>query len=781
MKKILLLLLLCNFIYGQTGILKGSVYSIDGKPVEFVTIKFKEIKASAITNEKGEFTISNIQPNKYTLVASFVGFKTLEKILSIEADKTYSLSLELFENSELLKEIVVKGYVNANEKVVSIGKILIKPMDLPQSIAIIDRQILENQQAKTISDVLINTNGVYVMGTTGGYQEEIAGRGFAFGNSNTFKNGTRYFSGMITDLSNIEKVEIMKGSSAILFGNVAAGGIINLITKKPKYDFGGEASIRMGSFGLLKPTFDIYGVLDKAKKIAYRLNSSYEKANSFRVGVSSERYIINPSLLIKLGKKTELLLESEYSKDSRTPDFGAGIINYQIVQLPRERFLGIAWSNYTAKQFSTNANITHYVNDKWKLTVNGAYRNYSTELFANTRPNSGTLITKDGMWVRNVQRNKVYDNYYLGQFDLNGNVNTGNINHTLLLGMDTDQFETITTAYNQMARYDTVNVFGIKNYKIRTDVPKLTEATLTTSPVNRFGVYVQDLISLNKHVKLLAGIRYSYQQTKSKVYNYNTKKETENNNYDGAFSPRLGLILQPNHNVSIFGSYANSFSLNTGIDVVGNALKPSIIDQFEIGIKNQLIKNKLSLNITSYKIVNSNMAQTSLANGNTNSNIKELVGEVTSKGIEIDIMARPILNLTLIAGYSYNETRYTKSNTYIEGSLLKYNPNNTANFSANYNFTGKLKGLNLGLTNLYFGDRQAGRSTRVQVVNDTYKLVLIKSYSQSDVTASYTFKKIVIKGKIGNVFDAFSYNVHDDNSVNPIAPRNYSTSLVLKF
>jgi iron complex outermembrane recepter protein len=631
--------------------------------------------------------------------------------------------------------------------------------------------------------VLANTNGVYIMGTTGGYQEEIAGRGFSFGSSNTFKNGVRYFNGMLSDLSNVEKVEVMKGSSAILFGNVAAGGIINLVTKKPKFDFGGEVSMRAGSFGFLKPAIDIYGGIGKSQRVAYRFNGSYEKANSFREGVSSERFYVNPSLLFKIGQKTDILLEADYANDERTPDFGAGIINYEIVELPRERFLGVAWSKYKAKQLSTTATITHNFSENWKLTFTGAYRNYSTDLFANTRPNTGTgLITNDGTWIRNIQRTQASEDYYLAQLDLTGKFNTGNISHQLLFGTDTDQFETKTTAFSQLARYDTVNIFGTKNYKIRTDIPTLNPATLTSSPVSRVGVYLQDLISLTKNIKFLAGVRYSYQQTGSNVYTYSTNQTTNSVGFDGAFSPRLGLVIQPSKNVSIFGSYSNSFVLNTGVDIDGNALKPSLVDQYEVGIKNQLIDNKLSLNITAYQIVNGNFAQTSLANGNSYTYIKELAGKVESKGVEVDFVARPFRNLSVIAGYSYNETKYVKSNIYIEGSLLKYNPNHTANFSANYMVSeGKLKGLNVGLTGLYIGERQAGRSTRVQVANDAFQLVKLAAFTQVDATAGYSLKNISIRAKVGNIFNVYSYNVHDDNSVNPIAPRNFSTTLSFKF
>ena len=769
-------------VFAQTAQIKGNVTDSDGKPAPFVAIVLKEIQKGVNSDENGQFIITNIKANTYTLVASFVGFKTFEQKIKVEEGKTLNLSLELFENAEQLKEIVVKGYISQNEKVVSVGKIAIRPMDLPQSIATIDRQVLDNQQILRMSDVLMNTNGVYIAGTAGGYQEEISGRGFAFGSSNTFKNGVRYFNGMISEMSGIERVEMMKGSSAILFGNVAAGGILNLVTKKPRFDFGGEASMRVGSFGMLKPTFDVYGGIGKGEKVAFRLNGSYEKANSFRQGVNSERFYVNPSLLVKLGNKTDILLEADYMKDNRTADFGAGIINYQIVNIPRERFLGVAWSYFKSEQKSATATITHRFSDTWKLNFTGAYRNYKTDLFANTRPNAGTLISNDGTWIRNIQRTEVSDNYYLAQLDLNGKFNTGNIAHQVLLGMDTDQFSTLTTAYNQLARYDTVNVYGTKQYRNRTDVPTLSQATLTTAPVSRVGIYVQDLVSLTKNIKLLAGLRYSYQQTASEVYNFATKATTNSVFFDGAFSPRLGLVYQPSKNHSVFASYANSFTLNTGVDITGNALPPSLIDQYEVGVKNELVNGKLSANVTVYRILNSNLAQMSLVNNNTNTNIRELAGSVQSSGVEIDITARPINGLSFMAGYSYNETKYVKSNTFVEGSLLRYNPNHTANASANYRFEeGKLRGLSFGFMGVYIGQRFAGRSTRIQVANDAYRLVQLPSYTQIDGMISYTHRKVSVRGKVGNILDVTSYNVHDDNSVNPIMPRNYSVTLGIRF
>ncbi|MEY4988330.1 MAG: hypothetical protein RL567_2109, partial [Bacteroidota bacterium] len=403
----LIIILICSFtvVYGQQSSLEGIVRDVKQQVVPGVSIRLIELKHGKPSDVEGRFNFRGLKPGMYTLQASFVGYKTLQEKVNLVADKTLHLNLELVESSNDLKEIVVVGYMSQNEKPITIGKLPIKPMDLPQSIVTLDKSLLESQQVNRMSDVLMNTNGVYIFGATGGYQEEIAARGFSMASSNTFKNGMRYANGMISELSGVEKVEILKGSAAILYGNVAAGGVLNLVTKKPKFNFGGEMSLRTGSWGLYKPSVDVYGGL--SKNIAVRLNTSAEQAKSFRVGVSSERVYVNPSILFKLGKKTELMLEGDYLADQRTPDFGAGIINYQIVDIPRERFLGVAWSNIKSSQSSITTTLTHQINENWTLKWMNGWRQNTSNLFSNTRPNAGSLISANGQWIRNLQKSEV--------------------------------------------------------------------------------------------------------------------------------------------------------------------------------------------------------------------------------------------------------------------------------------------------------------------------------------------------------------------------------------
>ena len=767
----------------QHGGVKGHINTQDGHPAAYVTILMKSLDPSnhtkgTTTAEDGSYHLRHLPVGEHTLVVSSVGLQTQEQTVTIQAGQTVQLDLTLHESARQLSEVQVRGYKSANQVPVSVGKVAIKPMDLPQSVAVIDRDVLDRQQTLRLSDVLMNTNGVYVMGTTGGYQEEIAARGFAFNSSNTFKNGARYNNAAMPEISALERVEVLKGSSAILFGNVAAGGILNLVTKKPRFDWGGQASMRVGSFSFYKPSVDVYGGI--SKNVAFRLNGTYENSRSFRDEVKGGRVYLNPSLLVKLGNRTELLLEADYLNDNRTLDFGIGSINYAIPDLPRSRFLGTSWGYSKTAQTSGTATLTHRLNDAWQLRATGSVQNFTNDLFGATRPNAGTqLIKTNGDWVRGLQRTGINETYWIGQVDLTGNFSTGRLKHTLLLGADADQYRTNTTAYNALAVYDTINVLNPAKFRLRTDVPTLTARQLTEAPINRAGVYVQDLIALSDHWKVLAGVRWSYQQTGSTVTTLADNKATTVTTFDNAFTPRFGLVYQPRQTTALFVSYANSFAVNTGIDVAGNALPPSFIDQYEAGIKNDLFNGFLSANATVYQIKNSNLAQTSLQNGNTNTNIKELAGEVTSRGVEVDVKSKTIGGVSFLAGYSYNETRYTQSNTYIVGSLLRYNPNHTANASVFYTIQrqGFGKGIQVGLTAFYMGERVAGRSTRTTVANDAYRLIPLPAYTQLNASLGYVKARYAVRANVSNLLNALSYNVHDDNSINPIAPRQVSATL----
>lgn len=785
------------------GSISGNITTTDNQPAAFVNIFIRNTNKYTTSDEKGFFIIKNVKEGTYTLEISMTGLKTQERTIEVKNETVTTLNIVLIEDSKELSNIQVTARRSLNEKITTIGKLPVQPRDLPQAMTIIDKSILERQQVQSMGDALQNVNGVYIMGTTGGIQEEIAARGYAFGSNNTFKNGARFNNGIKPEFSSVEKVEVLKGGNAILYGNVGAGGILNIVTKKPRFEHGGEISFRAGSYNFYKPYFDIYGPFGKSSHAAYRVNASFETAGSFRDHVESERIYINPSFLFKVGKKTEILVEGDYLKDERTPDYGIGAINYTIPDVPRDRFLNVGWAYNNTNQSTVTGKVTHTINEKVNIQGIVSYQDYNHELFSANRPNaSGAPVNTNGNWARGLQKTKTAEDYYFSSIDLNAKLKTGSIEHTILFGADADRYKTVATAFKTYANpaignkniYDTINIFNASGFNKRGDIPFLAEDRITTSPINRYGIYVQDLISLLPNLKLLAGVRYSYQQ------NARASVDTVSKNTTGyissfkntAFNPRLGIVYQPTRNMSLFASYTNSFSLNTGVDVNNQALAPSIIDQMETGIKNDFFRGALSVNLTVYKIVNSNFAQTALflADGttpNNNSNIKELSGETTSKGIELDIMTKPVHGFNLIAGYSFNDMRFTGVNGNTvngnkNGQRLRYNPAHTANTSLFYSFDkeSSLKGFQAGVGFFYVGDRLAGRNPTNSPTN-TNKLMPLPDYITTDINAGYASDHFALRFKLSNLFNKLSYNAHDDNSINPIAPRQFITTLSYKF
>ncbi|CAA9291507.1 MAG: Ferrichrome-iron receptor [uncultured Cytophagales bacterium] len=791
--------------HAQTAAIRGRIRTSDGQPAAYVNVALKQTARGTTTDEGGHYGLTHLAEGAYTVVTSAVGLQTQEKAVTVTAGQLLTLDFVLAETAQQLSEVVVTAHRSPNEAPVSIGKIAIRPLDLPQSVIVIDRQLMDQQQVLRVSDVLHNTSGVYVMGTTGGTQEEIAGRGFAFGSNNTFKNGVRFNNGVMPETSSLERAEVLKGSNAILFGNVAAGGVLNLVTKKPKFGNGGQLSMRAGSFGFYKPALDLYGAVNGSRHLAYRINTTYETAGSFRDEVRSERFYINPSLLAKIGPKTELLLEGDYLKDNRTPDYGVGAVNYRIAEVPRSRFLGVSWANYRVAQQSATLTLTHRLRAGWQVKAVGGYQGFSGSLYTTGRPST---VQPDGKWVRSLQRTQTDEQYFLGQIDVTGGFNTGFLGHSLLIGADADQYRTQTPAFNVYADprnpsrisplYDSINVFNPGEYPQRADIPQATRATLAKNLTGRGGVYVQDLVRITDQVKLLAGVRFSYLETRSEAYRYDetgalTLNPTAANhnqpiaaNYYHAVTPRAGLVYQPLNTTALFASYANSFNLNTGIDNTGKPLPPSLVNQYEAGVKNDLFKGLLSANVTLYRIVNGNLNQTIQPDSpDFNAqfpNAQELAGEVTSQGLEVDLMSKPFRGFSFVGGYSYNQTRYTRSNTYAVGSRLRYNPNHTANASVFYAFgRGRLKGLDTGFTGFYVGNMLAGRNPRLTVADDPYRLIALPSFLQLDVSAGYTFGGVSLRGRLTNLLDAPGYYAHDDNSINPVAPRQFALTLAYQF
>ncbi|WP_395047816.1 TonB-dependent siderophore receptor [Flavobacterium sp.] len=679
----------------------------------------------------------------------------------------------------------------------------IKPMDLPQSIQVVGSETIGQQQSVRLSDVVKNVNGVYVSSARGGAQESFYSRGYDMSANNMFKNGFRFNSGSIPEVSSLEKVEVLKGSAALLYGNVAPGGILNMVTKSPSFTKGGEVVMQIGSYSFYKPSVDIYGPLSNV--IAYRFTGSYENSESFRDVVTKERYYINPSFLFKVSKKTEITLQGDYLNDNWTPDFGTGVIKKDIVNLSRNTYLGATWSNGKTKQASVSALVKHDFNSNWKLNFNTSFQDYSRTSKGTERVVPSEAPATYGNWNRPLGENKNLEQITSQQLSLQGTFLTDSVKHQLFTGVDFENalLESNTFVFSPTT-YGSGNIFDFDNFNQGGAIPNSTNTRRVNTETNRFGVYAQDLVSITEKIKVLAGLRWSWQEAEVNTYDLvaNTVVETPKRK-DVAFSPKAGLVFQPTKDISLFASYANSFTPNTGNTVFNEAIKPSVIDQFEVGVKKDFWKNVLSTNITLYQITNSNLAQTAefKANGsiNTDSNIKVLGGGTKSKGVEIDVTARPIEGLNIIVGYSYNDMRYTNTSgthgSFVTGDRVVRTPKNTANLSFFYTLpSGVLKGLSFGAIGNYIGNRFGGwnddyvwtpvtpattPATYVVTIRD--RDIPLEGYATVDASVGYTWKQFSVLCKLSNVTNELNYTVHENYSVNPIAPRQVMTSIKYKF
>ena len=330
-------------------------------------------------------------------------------------------------------------------------------METPQPIAIVTHEIIEQQQAKQLSEVLQNVNGVYVTSSRGNSQDSFGGRGFILGNDNIFKNGARINSGVFPEVSGLERVEVLKGANAMLYGNTAAGGIINMITKKPRFNHGGSIGLNGGSWNSYKPTLDFYGPL--SNKVAFRVNGTYEYAESFREVVESQKYYFNPSFLINLGERSQLIIEADYMKNDFTPDYGlGGIINKDQTfslndKVGRNVFFGTDWQYQNVEQASTNVTFNHQLSNNWTLNAVASYQNYTKDYFSSERVQWGyaNAAATSLSWSRPFNKTYNEQNYGSGQVNINGEFNTGKISHKVLFGADADYSQSDSYAYTLSA------------------------------------------------------------------------------------------------------------------------------------------------------------------------------------------------------------------------------------------------------------------------------------------------------------------------------------------
>ncbi|MGZ3819536.1 MAG: TonB-dependent receptor domain-containing protein [Mucilaginibacter sp.] len=789
---------------GINGKIKGLITSAGGKPIHAATVAIKELNKMAGTDEDGAYIFDNVIPGAYHLKVSYMGTKGDEKAVVLKSNETVQVNFELTEASVDLKEVNICAGKTLNTLPVNIGKANINPLDLPQSIGVVSTKVIADQQVDRLGDAIRNVSGVSLTQTRGGVGETFSARGYSIGINggagSIFKNGVLVNTAGFPEASTLQSIEVLKGSAALLYGNVSGGLVINMVTKKPRFESGGEVSMRYGENSEYKPMFDTYGPVSSV--VAYRTVATYENDGSYRNGVKTQRVYVNPSLLYNIGKNTTLLLEGDFLKSNLTPDWGIGSLNNgQVIptMVPRSQFINTFWAYSHMNQYTGSLTINHAISEAWNLNFISSAQGTNIDSYGSSLPNA---VSATGEWNRGIARANTHEGDYTAQSNLTGRFKTGIIEHQLLFGTDITKVINISNAYSINGQnissyvYDKFNTIDLHKYAQRTDIPNALDTARITAPVYRFGTYVQDLVSLTAKFKILGGIRWSWQQTYQTRIDYLQKGTTGSGiaatRYDRAFSPKAALIYEPAKTTSIYASYSNNFIVNTGTDVnTGQALKPSIVDQYEAGVKNELLDGKLTANFSIYRIINSNLAVVSpyKADGatvNSDNTVKTLSGQTTSDGLEVDVTGNMSKNLYFIVGYSYNNARYTKTSglkgSNIEGEQLVINPKNTANASLFYTFNQSgLRGVKIGASAFYTGARLAGYNNTVGQAQAYSRLLPVGGFATLNLSAGYTYGKVSLLAQVSNVSNTLNYLIHDNYSITPIAPRQFLTTVAYKF
>ncbi|MFB9055723.1 TonB-dependent siderophore receptor [Mariniflexile ostreae] len=790
-KKLSLLLVLAVQLTFSQSKITGTITNENKEAVPFATIIMEGSTKGTYANEQGYFEFTNISSGHYNIQVSAVGYKSTVKSVLLKNDETIALSFNLISDS-LLDEIELFGNRHKHpDKIEALTRLPLAPYEQIQSISIISEKVIEQQGNLSISDATKNVPGVYTFATYGNKRESMSSRGFR--GIPILKNGVRVHSdfrgtGILTDMQGVDNIQVLKGAASITQGVAtdlgSPGGVINIVTKTPKYYSGGNASLRIGSYGQARTTFDVYGPVLKTDNLAFRINGALERADGYRAGITSDRFYINPSLEWKLDEKTTLTLEMDYFDDSRTPDVGTVNLGENdvnaIYNLPYDRFLGFENDKSLTHNATYSVRFNHNLSDK--LSLKAALYKSSLEL-DDKGASMGTVI-EDGFGdpIYN-QRNRGYsistrndDNSVL-QIDLVGdNLQTGSILHTFQVGFDYRNTSFNTTSQS-ISNVDVIDVFNA-NTRILPGNLAFGPQAESGSASRALGVVAQDVITFNSWLKTFLGFRYSKTQT-------STATETTESD---AFNPLAGIILTPIENINVFASYTNSSYPRTGtrLDINGNPLGNERFDQFETGIKTNWLDSRLRFNFTFFKINNKDINLPVYDANWIATGYYEKGGNDERKGIEVELIGRVLNNLELIAGYSYIDAQYKEHSSYVYGSAPLNTPKHTYNAYANYKFKNNLEGLSLGAGIYFTGERpindwSAGPVTHEGIVPNQ-KPFNVGAYTQVNLQAAYQFTTHWhLRFLLNNVFNEIGYNAYRTSYINQTDPRNFAGVLTYKF
>jgi iron complex outermembrane receptor protein len=775
------LILLCllatsSFVQAQTGQISGVVITNDGTAGQGVVVKLSVANKSAITNSEGRYEFKKLPFGTYTVEVLMVGYEpTVENVAITEQAPSAVADIKLNSSSQNLEDVVIRSGGNrfAKKESIDVAKMPLKNIENSQVYIIVSKELMKEQVITDYNSAFKNVPGAGIAEVRNQGRTTSISRGFP--TPQVVRNGVGSFTYTTVDPSNLERVEVIKGPSATLFGSTLSsfGGLFNRVTKKPFDTFKGEVSYSGASWDLNRLTFDVNTPINEDKTALLRINTALHSERSFQDAGFNKNFSIAPSFSYEINDRLSLLIDIEFSmyKATSPTRLAPFVVNgtessIEALEIPYKLSFANNTINYTSQQYNIFAQLKYKMSDTWT----------SQTVLSRTRSSSDGYTVALTMRSPTTLRQQVtyQESPFYGtdiQQNFNGKFNIGPLKNRVVAGVDfyslraTRNDATVNMpAINYKKPGDAYNNFTLE--KVAPMFANATFANYVSTDENTYSAYVSDVLNITDRLIAMAGVRVDRYENKGTYY---PSKDSIAGNYNQtAFSPKFGVVYQiMKDKISVFGNYMNGFSNVSGSDFNGNTFKPNQANQAEGGFKFDL--DKISATLSYYDIQVTNVTRDDPDPNHVNYLIQD--GTQVSKGFEAELIANPISGLNIIAGYTYNDSKYEKSNASVQGlrPTTAGSPR-TANLWASYRIVkGSAQGLGIGFGGIY--------GSEYYQTNTTAFKFSIPSYTVLDCSLFYDQPKYRLGLKVDNLTNEkyWSYRLAAQN------PTRITANLTFKF
>lgn len=683
-------------------------------------------------------------------------------------------------NTKKIEEVIVNAILKKDSEYTN--KMPLKAIENPQLFSTVDKIFFENQMIYSVDDAYRNVTGIQKMwsatnraGDGGAY---IALRGFV--SNNSLRDGMVAPVTTSIDAVNVEKLEVLKGPSATLYGsNVTSyGGAVNRITKKPYDTFGGNVSLIGGSYNYYRAQADINAPLTKDNKLMFRVNTAYTNTGTFQKTDAKNTYTaFTPSLLYKVNDKLSLSLEYEMFDTKATPEQSFFYLSKATTGVDNAKDLeklGLDYKQsyygdgmYTTARvrnlfgqvnYKINNNIRSTTNVSSAYTFSNGYNPYFTaylnpadnQLYV-SRADQSTDHSKKTYFQ--VQQNFNFD-YKFGNGMRNRTVvgfDFQNIKNTLRYKYLTQGFITPDVPANG---YDYAGTFNSETLAAAyQNLPVSTYDQLDEQ--NTYSGYIANVFTPVTGLNIMAAVRYESNDFKGGTLWINEVKPFN----QSAFSPKFGIVYEIiKDKFSVFGNYQNSFK-SYGYyftDAAANTAlsDPERANQFEGGFKGSLLRGKVNATLSYYNIKVKNSLYTLGYIPGTFNAYQNPAGKVESKGVELEVNAYLVKGLSLVGGVSYNDSKYISSDPVTQGRRpgTAGSPWLASLYASYQILDGNLKGLGFGIGGNYANDHREINNNILDSNNNVIgeSIFILPKYLVLNASAFYDTKKFRIGVKVDN-------------------------------